>query len=40
MVERARIEGDRWFTEHPDGASTDDEWRDHYRAVLEVCLNV
>lgn len=39
MVERARIAGYRWFAEHEDGASADDEWRDHYRFVLEAALS-
>lgn len=37
-VERARLAGARWFAEHDDGASSEDEWRDHYRAVLEAAL--
>lgn len=39
MVERGRLAGEAWFAEHQDGASTDDEWRDCYRAVLDAALN-
>lgn len=35
-VERAFQAGARWFADHPDGASADDEWRDFYRTVLEA----
>ena len=33
-IERAFQAGARWFAEHPDGASSDDEWRDFHRAAL------
>ena len=39
MVERARVAGQRWFSTHDDGASSDDEWRDLYRAALEAALS-
>ncbi len=35
-VERAREAVAQWFHEHPDGASSDEEWRDFVRTVLEA----
>lgn len=37
-IERARLAGARWFAEHDDGASSEDEWRDFHRAALEAAL--
>lgn len=39
MVDVAFWAGSRWFREHPDGASSDDEWRDFHRTVLLAALN-
>lgn len=40
LVDQAFVAGKNWFAAHPDGASSDDEWRDHYRAVLYAVLNL
>jgi hypothetical protein len=35
-IERATTAAFAWFREHPDGASSEDEWRDLFHTVLEA----